>query len=176
MCSKAIASLICVLGTVCLPARGSSGLEPGFEWDGTRFVIQQDHNRAVPADRKLAALVKTGEIAPVALVQQQHQYLLLLMRRPTRPLPMHRCGAGTEDRLLLLEVADGKAHLKDTLQLQSCEAGEHLDVDDPESTRDLVAGISLQGDRLSFLVVKTFADDQSVLYQYRITDRFEELK
>jgi hypothetical protein len=176
MYSKAILSLFVLLGGACSAIRESYGTEPGFSLQGTRFTIHQDHDEVVIADQKLAALMKTAEVIPAGLVHEQHLYLLLFVRQPTRALSMHRCGAGAEDRLLLLRASAGKAHVKDVLQLQSCEAGEHLDVDDPESTEDVVNGITLQGNRLSFHVVRSFVNDEPVSRQYRVTNRFEELK
>jgi hypothetical protein len=176
MYSKAIASLIFGLGALCFSVTRSYGAEPGFSREGTRFIVQHDHGAVIAADQKLVAMMKAAEVAPVGLVQRQHRYLLLLIRQPTRPLPMHRCGAGTEDRLLLLEADAGVAHVKDMLQLQSCEAGEHLDVDDPESTSDIINGLCLQGDELSFRVVRIFFDDQVVPHRYHIADGFKEVR
>jgi hypothetical protein len=124
---------------------------------------------------QLAALLRGAEVAFVGPTRGPDAAELVLMRKPTRPLPLHRCGAGTEDFLLLLRPRGGVMRLDDQLRVQSCELGEHLDVDDPESTEQLVHALRMTGGELILPTHYSFSPtpDAVVSRRYTIGKRFQ---
>lgn len=124
---------------------------------------------------QLAALLRNAEVAFLGAVRGPEPATLVLIRKPTPELPLHRCGAGTEDFLLLLRPRGGVMRLDDQLQVQSCELGEHLDVDDPESTEQLVHALRMTGGELILPTRYSFSPtpDAVVSRRYTIGKRFQ---
>jgi hypothetical protein len=127
---------------------------------------------------QLAALLRGAEVAFVGRTRGQDAADLVLMRKPTRPLPLHRCGAGTEDFLLLLRPRGGVMQLDDRLRVQSCEHGEHLDIDDPESTEQLIDVLRTSGSELVLPTRYSFSPtpDTVVSRRYMIGKRFQPVR
>lgn len=78
---------------------------------------------------------------------------LVLVRRPTRPLAMHRCGTGFEDFLALVRYRGGNLILLDKIGLQSCEKSVGLALSDATQPNEIMSAIKFEGDRISFSVV-----------------------
>ena len=100
-------------------------------------------------------LKKSTELVLVNRLNNPNNFILL-SRQQSKPQPLGRCRSGSEDYLLLINITNGAAKLKDKLLLQSCEQNTYLDIDDPYSTQEIISDITFNADKttLNYLMRK----------------------
>ena len=134
---------------------------------GSAFLVNGQAVKPARYRGGLQAFARYAElfVLPQALDGERH---LVLVRRPTRPLSMHRCGAGFEDYLALVRSHAGEIFLLDKIPLQSCE--NSVDLAQPDASRpvEIISAIKVDGDVLSFsTVAPTSAGDVATPEEHR---------
>ncbi len=89
--------------------------------------------------------------------------LLILARYASKPQGLGRCGAGTEDYLLLVKIMPPLIKLRDKLFIQSCEKNFNLDTPDPYDPNSLFEAINLDEDNQSLhFTINRYINGESV--------------
>lgn len=72
---------------------------------------------------KLGGAVKGGDVTILHGVVHSPELYVAYVSKPSPSLPLSRCGAGTEDVLILIRHQNARLTLLDKLEINSCKKG-----------------------------------------------------
>jgi hypothetical protein len=109
--------------------------------------VKVEHRRYGP---RLAKAVHDAEVKIIDVPLSHSGHYLVYASKPTGRPPMSRCGAGTEDVLLLLRHQNSMLTLLDKIDVQSCEQGMFLTNQDMEPPSDPLSFIEIKDGWIKF--------------------------
>lgn len=158
--SKATTGASALLITLAaLAGNAVAGAGSPLQARGPVFLFD-DH--AIPSSHYRAGLRQFVQESELVVLPRAFgdDRVLVLVRKPTRPLEMHRCGAGFEDYLALIRYRDGNLTLLDKILLQSCEHSIDLDAPDATQPGGIISALHFEGKELRFSVVEPTASGE----------------
>jgi hypothetical protein len=131
------------------PLPDGSSLSLTLSQKGVQATVTPPHAHAVALEARLkTALAGASELFVVGqrgFAQEGHHYLVLAAAKPsTAHGGSGYCGAGTEDKLLLVEWLPPKQmlQLRDTMEIQSCLKTFELASDQGNELKKVLGGIT----------------------------------
>ncbi|KAB0577497.1 hypothetical protein F7Q92_16375 [Ideonella dechloratans] len=118
--------------------------------DENRFILNQKAIEKSSYSPVLAKALKDTALISVNGEVRISDAALVILRRPSKELPLSRCGAGSEDRLALIVYSSKKLRLVDSIPLQSCENNVTLVLPDLSIPDNPADAIKLDSSELEF--------------------------
>ena len=142
-----------------------------LSWHDDQFYFAGAAITKPNLDIKLRQMVQAATVLVPDMTMPQQDIHLILVQRQTRPLPMHRCGAGTEEELALLRYSNNKLRLLNRISIHSCEERRLLVNEDFTMSQDPLTAIQFHGNHITFLATPPLlmeSTTQLVTHKYKI--------
>jgi hypothetical protein len=151
MCKTLRSSVVAFVLLGCCWVSSAIAVGDMLHWKDGGFYIGSSLIDVRSYGRGLAKLVDLGDVVVFPGRVYPFGNFLVYVSKPTRPLPMHRCGSGTEGYLALLKHRSGRLLLVDHVRIQSCEEGVFVSTSDFEIPLDASKEIQISGNVIAYL-------------------------
>ncbi|WP_157119029.1 hypothetical protein [Azohydromonas lata] len=139
-----------LIGVVALSMFESACLAQGIFWKKGEFHIDGVVVESKRLDRKLGEAVKGGDVTILNGAVHSPELYVAYVSKPSHSLPLSRCGAGTEDVLMLIRYQNARLALLDKLEINSCEKGVLLTNQAMEVPVEPLSFIEMHDDWIEF--------------------------